>query len=166
MKKKFLSAALLTVLTCTFAFADFAVGAEIGFEGELFYKPYLRSFSNATYRSDENPWCFAVNVWPSDSTFVASADNWFINQKIDGNVSWYSFWGISAGIGWDEFSIGTGARIGAGIDWYLLDHKELELYWQLCWNPYLGLEKDDGDWGFMIRPFCFPFATGARWWFR
>jgi len=166
MKKKLLFMALLSLLSVSAVFADFAVGAEIGFESELFYKPYLRTFTNGSFRSDENPWCFSVNLWPFDSTMVATADNWFLNEKIDGNVSWFGFWGISAGLGFNDFSIGTGARIGAGIDWFLLDHRELELYWQLCWNPYLGLEKDNGDWSFMIRPLCFPFATGARWWFR
>ena len=67
MKKKILFITVLLTMSLSATFADFGIGSEIGFEGELFYKPYLRGFTNATFRSDENPWCFSVNMWPFET---------------------------------------------------------------------------------------------------
>ncbi len=142
----------------------FSLGTDICFESEIFYRPYFRESHNITLRTDESPWCFAANVWLFDSAFVVTADNWFVNEPLYKAVNYYLFWGISGGVGFNDFSAGTGARAGGGIDWFLLDNKNLELYWQGAWNPYLGLESNDGLKPF-IRPLCFIFSTGARWWF-
>lgn len=147
------------------AFADYGAGAEAGFEGEIIYKPYYREFLNVTCRSDENPWCFSVNAWPTHGTLSVFADNWFVNERINDTLDFFGFWGISGCAGFDGFSLGTGARLGAGIDCFILENRQLELYWQAAWNPYFGIEDDDGI-KFMANPLCFPFQTGVRWWFR
>lgn len=165
MNKKILIACALLALMGFSASADIGLGAEIGFESELFYRPYSRAFLNASFRSTEIPWCFSVNFFPFDSKFVANADHWFVNKRLSSPLDYYFFWGISAGVGTNAYRFGAGPRLGAGLDMFLLDKKQLELYWQICWNPYLGIEDRDGS-RLMLRPFSFPIAAGARWWFR
>lgn len=160
MKIKVLICAVLIALGSS-AFAEYGVGGQVGFNAG----PYYDNFMSATARSDESPWCLSVNAEPFGNYISVTADNWFINERLTGIVDWYAFWGISAGTGWNDFNLTTGARIGAGLDWFVMDKRQLELFCQACWNPYLGIEHS-GDWDPLIRPLNFPLSTGARWWFR
>ncbi len=162
--KAFIISALL-VFSGSAVFADYGAGAEIGFEENLIFDTYHHSFTSATYRSDESPWCFSLYTWPFDLNITATADNWFVNERLNDRLDYYFFWGISGHSGFDDFNIGTGARLGGGVDWFLLDSRNLELYWQVCWNPYFGIQYID-SWEPMVRPCNIPFSTGARWWFR
>ena len=165
MKRRFFIFSLIFVFAVNFSFADFGVGGEQGFDVKALYKPYSREFLNVSFRFDENPWCLSANVWIFDDIFDAKADNWFVNEPLSKTVSWYGFWGVNARVGFEKPMLAMGGRLGAGIDWFLLDRRELEIFWQGAWSPYLGAEKDD-DWQFMIRPLCFEVASGVRWWFR
>ncbi len=165
VRRLFLLAAVLA-LAPGFLFADFAVGAQASFDVDFFADNYIgRPPLSVSIRSDESPWCLAASVFPFDKDVSVTADNWFVNESLSRPLSWYALWGISAGAGFDSFSVGTGARLGLGLDLLLLENKKLELYWQLAWNPYFGIEDDDGL-ELFIRPLVFPFATGARWWIR
>lgn len=160
-KKSLLSILLISVLCVVNVYSDVGVGGEIGFEAG----PYYNNFFSGTIRSDKTPWTLSVNSSFFDGNIGATADNWFVYKTVSDPVNYYVFWGISAGLEFDDFGLNTGARIGIGLDWFILDSKELELYCQAAWNPYLGIKHED-DWDFVFRPLCFPFSTGARWWFR
>ncbi len=159
--KSLILAGVFMAIASTSAFADFGVGGQIGFTAG----PYYSNFMSATIRSDENPWCLSVDAWPFGNTAAVTADNWFIVKPLSNPVSWYAFWGISANVGWNDFMVGTGARIGAGLDWCILDKRQVELFCQACWNPYVAL-RHGGDWDCILRPLNFPLSTGARYWFR
>ncbi|MGI5069976.1 hypothetical protein HRO26_02355 [Treponema pectinovorum] len=165
MKKKILIVCAFFAFTIFSASADIGLGAELGFESDVFYKPYSRGFVSATFRSNEIPWCFSVNFFPFDSQFVANADNWVVNKTLSAPLRYFLFWGVSARLGFNKFAIAAGPRLGAGLDLFLLKKRQLELYWQISWNPYLGVEDRNGV-SAMIRPFHFPIELGARWWFR
>lgn len=165
LRRLFLLAAVLAIVP-GFLFADFAVGAQASFDADFFSGQDIdKARLSISGRSDESPWCLAASAFVFNKEIVITADNWFVNESLSQPLSWYALWGISAGAGFDSFSIGTGARLGLGLDLLLLDKKQLELYWQLAWNPYFGIE-DDGGLDFFARPLVFPFATGARWWIR
>lgn len=163
-RKLFLAAAFF-ILTAGTSFADFAAGAQFSLDTELFPDKEARAGVSATCRSDWSPWCFALSAFAHRKEIAVAADNWFVNESLSPVFSWYALWGISAGCGFDSFSAGTGARLGLGLDCLLLSKKQLELYCQLVWNPYFGIEDDNGL-GFFLCPLVFPFAAGARWWLR
>lgn len=143
--------------------ADTGIGIE---EGLVLEPASAVSFISATIRSDEYPWTFTASAAPFDPALSATADNWFVYEELSSPVNYYIFWGISAGLDLDDlFAVNTGARVGAGINWFVLDSRQLEFYVQAAWNPYAGIKNDEG-WEAYIEPLSFPLATGARWWFR
>ena len=147
---------------CSTLTADIGVGGLLGFD----FGTKSGSFEAATVRWDTNPWCFSANFYPFKNKFSATSDNWFINEKFSGILDYYCFWGISAMLGFsDNFDLTTGARIGAGLDWFVLDKRELEFFVQGAWNPYLGFGIGN-DFDLIFVPLNFPISTGARWWFR
>ena len=163
MKKKcsFCLAALLAVVSLP-AVSEVAFGAEGGVSLGQSSPPALFT---ATVRFADSPWVFAVTAIPFDLGAGANADWWFLTGEIASPVSYYVFAGVSAGLYLDDFEISAGGRIGFGVDWFILDEQQLELYVQLAWNPYFGFRDDDGMEGF-IELANFPLTTGARWWFR
>lgn len=160
--KKLLLSFTLFILSVSSIFADWGLGVEAGIEtGGKFGSSFA-----VTARSDENPWCIAASAFPFDNKINVILDNWFVNENLSGIVDWYSFWGMSVHTGFNDFSLATGARIGIGLDWFILDNRQLEFYVQGAWNPYIGFNYKSSEWDFLFKPFCFPFTTGARWWLR
>ena len=163
MKKK-----CLCCLVVMLAFASLSATAEVAFgaEGGVgLGQSSPPALFTATARFSDSPWVFALTAIPFDLGAWANADYWFLTGEIAAPVNYYVFAGISAGLYLDDFEISAGGRIGFGVDWFILDSKQLELYVQLAWNPYFGFRDDDGMEGF-IEFANFPLTTGARWWFR
>lgn len=160
-KKNFLALCFiaLTGISASSALAGF--GAHVGINlGQPSF-----SFMSATVRTSKSPWVISIDNTFDDLHFAINADNWFINKFAVYPVSFFAFWGISGSLQLrNNFHIGTGARLGLGLNWFVLERKSLELYVQGAWNPCIGIE-DDGGIGFMFRPLCFPVSTGARWYF-
>jgi len=158
-------------------FAKVGVGGQFGFD--LGRKP--DSFASLSIRSDVSPWCVSLNAHFSNpiydefalsDTFTFSADDYFVNERLCQNVEFYVLWGISAGFYVDfgaadsdskDFSFGTGSRFGGGLDFFFF-HRHLELFLQAVWNPYLGIKKDDGEFGFLGKLDNFPCSVGIRFW--
>ncbi|MBQ6058393.1 MAG: hypothetical protein IJJ70_08355 [Treponema sp.] len=158
--KKITSLLAVFVTLTGLASADIGLGGAFGFD--LGFDTPV--FAAATVRFDTMPWVLYANYYSSEARVDAVADNWFINEHLTGVLDWYAFWGISASTGFaDGFELTTGARIGAGLDWFILDQRQLEFFVQAAYNPRIGVNFDDG---FAFVPLCFPLSTGARWWFR
>lgn len=158
IKKFLLPLILILGVNC---FADIGAGGLYGVNTGPDFDQYIA----ATARSDESPWCLTGTFLSGSGDFTLTADNWFIYKPVSDPVNWYCFWGISGGSSLDHFELNTGARFGVGLDWFVLDKRNLELFCQYCWNPYFGFAHDD-EWEGVFKPWNFPFATGARWWFR
>ncbi len=151
----------LILLLGTNCFAEFGAGGLYGINTGPDFDYYVA----ATIRSDESPWCLNATMFTNSGELHATADNWFIYKPVTEPLSWYCFWGISGGTSIDYFEMTTGARFGVGLDWFVLEKRNLEFFCQYCWNPYFGFSHD-GEWEGVFKPFCFPFTSGARWWFR
>ncbi len=163
MNRKFLILAIIiSVFSGRFVYADIGAGGDVGF----YVSPDYYGYFSASFRSDESPWVFYVAFSPFDDRILGIADNWFINKKLSTHLDYFIFWGISSDCKADAFMAGTGARVGAGISWFMLGERALEFSLQGAWNPSFGIKDDDGDKCMYIRPIDFPFSTGARWWFR
>ena len=120
-------------------------------------------FFSATVKSTKSPWAFSLDADIGSMQFALNADDWFIHKDLAYPLSGFVFWGISGTLQIkDDFHIGTGARLGAGLSLLLFGH--LEIYAQGAWNPSLGIECSDRI-RLMLRPLCFPVSSGARFYF-
>lgn len=151
--------AALTGISSASALAGFGAHAGINLGEPSF------TFLSATVRTSISPWVLSIDNNFDDMHFSINADNWFINKFAVYPVTFFAFWGISGSLQLrNNFHIATGARLGIGLNWFILEHKNLELYVQGAWNPSIGIE-DDGGIGLLFRPLSFPVSSGARWYF-
>ncbi len=95
-----------------------------------------------------------------------SLDNWFINERITGNLDYYVLWGLGFGVTFqDDLQIlAAGSRLGAGFDLFFMERR-LEFFAQAVCEPYYGAKKKDRGWKAFITPVNFPCTAGIRLWF-
>lgn len=159
------------------AFSNAGFGGQFGFDSGR----NSDSFASLSFRTDVSPWCVSMNVhftnpiadeFAFSDTFSLAVDDYFVNERICNNVEFYILWGISAGFSFDfgadessskDFSVGTGSRFGGGIDFFFFN-RHLELFLQAVWNPYLGLKRENDEFGFLGKIDNFPCSLGFRIW--
>mgnify|MGYP006916023033 FL=1 len=173
MKKFFLLCAFLLSASSVFSRTGFGLrgGFDCGSSSD--------TFVSASVRRDTSPWCVSIGAHFSNpvfssleptGTFTAAFDDYFVNERIQEHIDIYVLWGISAGFscGFDgsgekDFSVGTGSRFGVGFDFFFFG-RHLEFFSEAVWNPYLGVEREGGDFSFMGKVDNFPCSLGFRIW--
>ena len=174
-KKTFATLALSFLLACSAAAkvgvgvqCDLYLRSELPASSDMVFKDGLSSYigDSITFASNHSPWIFALQVKGNPWYVGFTADNWFVYKSISPSAAYYLFWGPSGGAEVEKnFGVNMGARLGAGINAFLAS-RHLELYAQVAWNPYFGinLKHDDADL-FFVKPLNFPVNAGVRVWF-
>ena len=162
MKRKILFLCSLFFFSLATSFARAGIGASFTLDLSLNPAPLV----SLTAKTDTSPWTFFFNVHPLSNTLTFFADNWFINERMAEHLEYYVFWGPSGGFTFDDgsFNMAMGARIGAGLDFFFF-RRHLELFTQTAWNPYFGLQYEDGSYGPLIHVLSFPITAGLRLWY-
>ena len=157
---------VLTVLfSASFAFAEYGLGGDAGFNSSLFIEKEGEPALGISFRSDESPWCVTAFAEPFDSTAGIFLDNWFVYEKAGSLLEFFTFWG--AGLSGNYFgnSLYFGPRLGIGFDMFLSENRNLEFYLQGAWHPRFGYKKNN-DFDFSFKPFSIPVNGGLRIWVR
>ena len=156
---------LLTLLFLTFPTITFA-NAGIGGAFSYNASPSSAFFASFTAKSDVSPWTVFFNANLDENTITIFLDDWFINERVAEHLDYFVFWGMSFGATFEEneISAGTGARFGAGLDFFFFK-RHLELFVQAAWNPYFGIKNEHWDYSAIIKPLTFPCTAGVRIWF-
>lgn len=156
---------LLVMLLSALCFSSYAK-AGLGCSYTYNLSTKSRSMVSFTARTDKSPWCVSFNAFLQNNGMSLYLDNWFVNERLAEHLDYYVLWGMNFGAVFDDDNIQgfTGARFGAGLDFFLLK-RHLEIFTQFVWNPYFGIDKTDWNFSPIIRPVNFPCTAGIRIWF-
>ena len=159
MKKFFLLCAFLLSASSVFSRTGF------GLQGGFDCGSSSDNFVSASVRRDPSPWCVSIGAHFSNpvfssleptGTFTAAFDDYFVNERIMEHIDMYVLWGISAGFSCDFDG-------SVGFDFFFFG-RHLEFFSEAVWNPYLGVEREGGDFSFMGKVDNFPCSLGFRIW--
>jgi hypothetical protein len=163
MNKKLLSVAAL-VLTLGAA-NMFAVG--IGAQAGYVAGPNA-SNGALTFKLDETPWVFALNVEGISSNYLGigiTADRWLANKTIEAPLAYYYGWGLAGSAIFTESdysAIFLGGRALIGLNAFVVDDF-LELYAQAAWQPGVNIRFHDNS-SVELVTISFPINIGFRFW--
>lgn len=161
-KRFFCAAALAVTLGAANAFAV-GIGAQAGYVAGP-----NASNGALTFKLDETPWVFALNVEGLSSDYLGigiTADMWLANKTIEKPLAYYYGWGLAGSAMFangDYSALFLGGRALIGLNAFVVDDF-LELYAQAAWQPGVNVHFAD-DSGLELVTISFPINVGFRFW--